>query len=146
MKDWKEMIQKVGPLRIGIMALCGVLLLFLTWGGSFLGEETQPQVSDSVSEESVTDRKEKLEMELEELLSYVEGIGTVRVMLTMKSTEENLAFSSQEEEIGTVEGVVVVCSGAKDSYVQREIIEAISALFQLDSHKIKIMKSKEAKE
>ena len=29
MKDWKEMIQKVGPLRIGIMILCGILLLLL---------------------------------------------------------------------------------------------------------------------
>ncbi len=145
MKDWKEMIQKVGPLRIGIMILCGILLLLLTCGDTFFGEGTQPQTAQNVSEEMITDSKENLEKELEELLSYVEGIGTVRVMLTMKSEQENLSFSKQEES-GRVEGVVVVCSGAKDSYVQREIIEAISALFQLDSHKIKIMKSKEAKE
>ena len=41
---------------------------------------------------------------------------------------------------------MIVCDGGADAGVKREITEAVSALFQIESHKIKIMKSKEAKE
>ena len=54
-------------------------------------------------------------------------------------------FSGEEKE-PELEGVVIVCDGGADAGVKREITEAVSALFQIESHKIKIMKSKEAKE
>lgn len=40
----------------------------------------------------------------------------------------------------SVEGVVVVAQGAASAKIQREIIEAIQALFPIEVHKIKVMK------
>ena len=40
----------------------------------------------------------------------------------------------------SVEGVVVVAQGAASAKIQREIIEAIQALFPIEAHKIKVMK------
>ena len=40
----------------------------------------------------------------------------------------------------------MVCDGGEDAVIRREVTEAVCALFQIESHKIKVMKSKEAKE
>lgn len=40
----------------------------------------------------------------------------------------------------SVEGVVVVAQGADSAKIQKEIIEAIQALFPIEAHKIKVMK------
>ena len=55
------------------------------------------------------------------------------------------SYIIQEKE-PEIEGIVIVCEGGYDSVIKREITDAVSALFSIESHKIKIMKSKEAKE
>lgn len=42
-----------------------------------------------------------------------------------------------------IEGVIVIAEGGGDIYTVKEIIEAVSALFDVPSHKIKVMKMKE---
>lgn len=42
-----------------------------------------------------------------------------------------------------IEGVIVIADGGDDIYTVKEIIEAVSALFDVPSHKIKVMKMKE---
>lgn len=42
-----------------------------------------------------------------------------------------------------IEGVIVIAEGGSDIYTVKEIIEAVSALFDVPSHKIKVMKMKE---
>ena len=59
-------------------------------------------------------------------------------------SRESSPYVVQEIE-PQIEGIVVVCSGGDHPAIQREIIGAISALFPVESHKIKVMKSKEAK-
>jgi stage III sporulation protein AG len=48
-----------------------------------------------------------------------------------------------QEKEPELEGVVIVCDGGDDVLVKKEITEAVSALFQIETHKIKVMKSKE---
>lgn len=42
-----------------------------------------------------------------------------------------------------IEGVIVIAEGGDNIYTIKEIIEAVSALFDVPSHKIKVMKMKE---
>lgn len=42
-----------------------------------------------------------------------------------------------------IEGVIVIAEGGDNIYTIKEIIEAVSALFEVPSHKIKVMKMKE---
>ena len=44
------------------------------------------------------------------------------------------------KEVPSVEGVLVIAQGAGDSYVKKNIQEAMLALFPLEAHKIKIVK------
>lgn len=122
-------------------------------------------------ESELTDYKEQMETQVKEILERVEGVGAVDVMITLKSSREkvtlkdNSANADKSEEKSVliedennntapyivqevepeIEGILVVCGGGADPGIQREIIAGISALFPVESHKIKVMKSKEAK-
>lgn len=45
-----------------------------------------------------------------------------------------------KEIMPEIEGILVVAEGGEDPVIRREITEAVQALFQLEMHKIKIMK------
>ena len=173
--EWKKLIQKAGPLRLGILVLSGILLLLVSCFGNTENTPEQNRVTDGeVKEEkdSLQDYRERIKKELVELLERVEGVGHAEVMLTVRASNEKVTLKdntnrengSEEETVliedsdrnsspyviqekePELEGVVVVCDGGDDAGVKREITEAVSALFQIESHKIKVMKSKEAKE
>lgn len=184
----REFIQKVGLSRLVLIVLAGVLLLILSLpsGQSSLSGESEEE-SDAVSGEEIAfdamyQYARNQEQETEEILSEVEGIGKVKVMLTLASSEEKITLqnnsvtddnSKEEDQAGgsrqeekhesnqesvlvqkegeespyvvqinspKIEGVVVVVQGLDSSQMKTEIIEAIQALFPIESHKIKVMK------
>ncbi|MCI9197600.1 MAG: hypothetical protein HFH54_11520 [Lachnospiraceae bacterium] len=86
--------------------------------------------------------KAALEAQLEDLLLRVEGIGEVRVMLMLKDTSDSItSFSTQDAPV-SVQGVLIAAQGGDDPVVVRNIQEAVMALFQVEAHKIKVMKMK----
>ena len=153
MEEIKKFIQKMGLLRLMLVIVCGVLLLFLSYPGHEAEPDIQSANSTSVqTAETVTleDYKRAREEELEQLLQKVEGVGQVeaneeKTVLVENSDRDSSPYIVQERE-PEIEGVVIVCQGGYDSVIKREITDAVSALFSIESHKIKIMKSKEAKE
>lgn len=178
LEELKKVLQKAGPLRIGAVVICGILLLLISCGDSLFGAYREVSAGEP-SNAPETERtetseqyKNRMENELVELLRKVEGVGNVQVMLTLKASNEKVTLkdntykgdANEEETVliedsnrnsspyviqekePEIEGVVIVCSGGDDSVIKREITEAVSALFQIESHKIKIMKGKEAKE
>ncbi len=81
-----------------------------------------------------------LEGKLEDLLSQVEGVGKVRVVLMTGEAEDGKSFYSSGKE--KVTGVLIAAQGADNSVVSRNIVEGVMALFQIEAHKIKIVKMK----
>ena len=81
-----------------------------------------------------------LEGKLEDLLSQVEGVGKVRVVLMTGEAKDSESFYSSGKE--TVTGVLIAAQGADNSVVSRNIVEGVMALFQIEAHKIKIVKMK----
>lgn len=91
------------------------------------------------SDESTgTVEKSELEAKLEALLSSVEGVGRVQVMLmTGISQDTGEFYGSKEMEIT---GVLIAAQGADNPVTVQNIQQAVMALFQIEAHKIKIMK------
>ena len=77
----------------------------------------------------------ELESRLEQVLSSMEGVGSVKVMITTETKTEKVC------------GVVVVAEGAGNAVINARISEAVKALFSIDVHKISIvkMRSQEAR-
>ena len=129
---------------------------------------------------------EKLEQRLETILTAMQGVGKVKVMITLSSSGEKVVekdiplernniiendstggnrntneMYSQEETVyktnsagdkipyvvkensAVVAGVSVVAEGGDNSLVQKNISDAIQALFGIDEHKIKVVKMKQ---
>lgn len=123
------------------------------------------------TESELRSYQDMMEQRVEKILEKVEGVDDVDVMITLRASKEKVALKdnkvdsgkSEEETVLTedennntspyvvqevepeIEGILVVCSQGDSPSVQREIIDGISALFPVESHKIKVMKSKEAK-
>ncbi|MCM1246149.1 MAG: hypothetical protein NC293_10965 [Roseburia sp.] len=115
--------------------------------------------------------KNTMEEQVRSILEKVDGVGEVDVMITLRASKEKVTLKDntveekrreeetvliQDENDNTspyvirevepqIEGILIVCDGGNRAAVQREIIDGISALFSVESHKIKVMKSKEAK-
>lgn len=114
-----------------ILALLGALILILAVPS---GNQVKTAV-DRTEEE-----KEDVERRLEKILKNTEGVGEVRVMITKSSKTES--FTGEETESGQVQGVVVVAEGADNAIVKKKIQRIVLALFQVEAHKIEIVKMK----
>lgn len=102
----KLAIKNIGIEKIALIILAGIMLILCSFGG----EKKEKDISDNVVNESSTNENYTASMErkLEELLGHVEGVGNVKVMITIKATgEKNIltekpySKSSLKEEDGS---------------------------------------------
>ena len=105
-----------------ILLLVGILLVVIAI-----------PTKSGTEEKGVVDSKEwstsEMEQRLENILSQMKGIGEVHAMITYKQDNQ-------------VEGVVVVAEGGEQGVIVQKITEVVRALFDVDSHKIKVIDSK----
>jgi stage III sporulation protein AG len=113
-----------------ILLLVGVLLLIVAIPTGSRQENSGQTEYASVREEESGGKTESsdLEAELEEILSSMDGVGKVKVMITLKDDGER------------VEGVLVVAEGGGNASVCADILSAVQSLFSLEAHKITIVK------
>ena len=115
---WEQWLPKKN--RWFILLLIGVLLVVIAI----------PTNTNSKKAKSITYAEEEsyseIEKRLQTLLENMQYVGAVDVMITY-----------QEKE--TVEGVVVLAEGAGNANVVRDITDVVQALFDVDSHKIKVI-------
>lgn len=179
-------IKEIGIDKLLIILLSGVALVILSIPGG-KSKELETSETESIKEISITgDTYEKLlEERLEKTLSKVEGVGQIKVMITIKSTSEKIVLKENpytnqattetdseggsrvstevshsdltvyiEESDGSkipyvikemepkIEGVVVIAQGGDKASIASEIMGAVGALFDVPSHKIKVLKMK----
>ena len=127
----RSWILAMGWKEWGIVLLLGILLLV---AGLPVTQKSSKNANTQVSE------KTRLESRLEELLSNVEGVGEVEVIIMTgdEGNTDGFSISSKNE----VTGVLVAAQGAGSAVTVQNIQQAIMALFQIDAHKIRVMKMK----
>lgn len=127
-KDKKKIIVLV----IGIF---GVILMFLSFGNK----------GDSIREEyTLEEYKRELEAELRELCESVEGAGKCRVTVTF-SEGESFEYKGSNvigSEPPRVLGVTVVCRGGDDPDIKKSISECMTALFDIGTNRVCVLKMK----
>jgi stage III sporulation protein AG len=114
-----------------IWILLGILVLVMI----IPTENKEAKDTSFVSEQQT---KGEMEEKLEQVLMAMEGVGNVKVMITLKESASDL-FSEETEE-GEVLGVVVVAEGAGRAEVDAKIMTSVEALFGIEAHKISIVK------
>lgn len=199
LKKIKE--HKIQKDQLLILLLVGILLLVITVpvgdgkkseSGSESGKEEEEGLISTSSNVTEQEYASSMERQLESILSQMEGVGEVKVMITLRESAEKVIekdIESSSENVSEkdsqggerttisesrgettiyeesadasdslsgqtgepyvskeitprVEGVVVVASGGDDAVVIKNITEAVQALFDIDTHKIRIVKKK----
>lgn len=116
-----------------VFAALGILLILFSLGGEADGDMDAEVLSDDELEKSVC-----------ELLSAIEGVGRCKVALSLASGErlEYKNGNLVHKEPAHVSGAVVVCEGADDPKIVREINDTLSALFDIGTNRISVQKMK----
>lgn len=174
----QPMIQKVitglKKYKFAVMiVLMGVILLLIPGSTK---EEKKVTANSGRSTEAYENYGADMERKLEEILSRIEGVGQVKVVLTMKQgstshylydsdiiTDKTEGGQSQREERKTVlfskgnsydeatvttidyprfQGALIVCEGGAKPEIRLQLIQAVSALTDLRSDKISVVKMK----
>ena len=119
-----------------------LLLFLLLLGVIMLLFSSQPAESETLESETLDEYKERLEKELGELCSSVSGVGACRVTVTFERGEEKIYKGSSllESRPPKVMGVTVVCRGADSDKVRSEVIAMMTALFDIGSNRIAVLK------
>ena len=106
-----------------LVLLVGILLVII----AIPTKETSEQnigIDHNTTDVSATE----MEKRLENLLGQMKNVGEVQVMITFREENE-------------VEGIAILAEGAKSGVVVRDITSVVQALFNVDSHKIKVIES-----
>ena len=80
--------------------------------------------------DDVSPNETDMEKRLQGLLQQMQGVGVVHTMITYRDDKQ-------------VEGIVIIADGGGDAVVVRNITEVVRALFDVDSHKIKVIEKKQ---
>ena len=104
---------KINKQQLLILLCIGILLLVIAIpSGNHSATRTQ---------------SDNLERRLENILSQIEGIGEVHVMISTDNYDE-------------VQGIAVSAQGGHQAIIAKEIVEVVRALFDVEMHKIKVIK------
>lgn len=120
-----------------VILLLGLLLSVIALPVSKKSSIPKQTILMDNSTQSTDEIQSSLERRLQNILENVEGVGEVKVMLMTE--EQQGIYRSGETE---VRGVLIAAEGASDPVVVQKIQQAVMALFQIEAHKIKIMKMK----
>ncbi len=156
MKWIQELMKKE---KLVVILLFGLLLMIAALPVKEKKEQAgKEEVQERETMISDADWQEKMEKRLTQVLEKVEGVGDTEVFLTCSGTEKKVVEKDEtesvyekdargnqspyvvQEQYPQVTGVLVAAKGGDNPVVVQNIREAVEALFQVEPHKIKVMK------
>ena len=155
MKPLEKVLKKE---NLAVLLLAGLLLLIIALPVKNSGQEEEEKTTAVSEETSSRDWQSIMEEKLKLALEQVEGIGKTQVFLTCEGTETKVVEKDESQTVyekdakgnqspyvasevyPKVIGVVVVAQGGDNPVVIQNIQEACQELFQVEAHKIKVMK------
>ena len=156
MKWLQELMKKE---KLVVILLFGLLLMIAALPVKEKKEQAgKEEVQERETMISDADWQEKMEKRLTQVLEKVEGVGDTEVFLTCSGTEKKVVEKDEtesvyekdargnqspyvvQEQYPQVTGVLVAAKGGDNPVVVQNIREAVEALFQVEPHKIKVMK------
>ncbi len=94
--SWRKLGIAVGLIGIALIFLSG----FLTGGGT---QQTQQPSVSSQSDFNATDYESRLEKQMTELVTGIQGVGSAKVYVTLEQTAQNVYATEQKQSGQTTE-------------------------------------------
>lgn len=141
--DSIKKLIKNGKARNIIIAVgvLGIILIFISSFSGFNKNETD------TANYSVAQYRTELQDSLSEMLTRIEGVGSVSVLLTIENSVEGVYLENNSTKTKEIEpvirGVIVACSGGDDSVVSGRVLDAVTKALNISSAKVSVTKLQE---
>lgn len=135
---WLEKLKKVKHIEIYI-AIIFVVIVLLIYLSNFNGKSKK---TASASELSITAYVDKLESDLEGILSNIGGVTNVKVMITLDMSSAEV--TNQEitlNQFPNIMGVIVTAKGVNNTATKLKVLQAVEAVLEISSGNIQILSS-----
>lgn len=137
----KELIKSEKGVKI-IFAVGLILIIVIAFGGLFTKSGTKNSGTQRTAAEEFTAYESSLEQRLTSILSEIEGVGNVRVMVTLETTEQTEYGKNADMLISVtapqVRGVIVVCDGGDSVTVKEKVTDAVRGVFGINTLHISV--------
>lgn len=131
-----------------VACLVGILLVIINIPTKKTDTATRTLTKNAEEKESLSTGS-NIEKQLENMLTNVKGVGSVRVMVTycdlgkdIQYIEEgdNFSLRTEKNNYPEIQGVLIIAKGADDIKVVSDITDAVSALLGITVNKIRVLK------
>lgn len=131
----KEFIKKA----IIILGIVGIVLIFIS---TLIDNNNNVTNNNEIS--STKSYCEKLQTELEGIISCIDGVGRTKILLTIDTSSEIVYQDKSENQTKQLEpkirGVIVVCDGGDNPTVVQNVINALRSVLDISASKISVSK------
>lgn len=155
----KGLPDKLKKEYLAVALLIGILCLILTIPTKKETTNDKNVVTENKNEELKEGVwQEQIQARLQSMLNESEGAGETKVFLTFENSWENVVEKDENQTVfekdatgnqtpyvktqkyPKISGVLILAKGADNPVVVQNIQEAVQALFQVEAHRIKVMK------
>ena len=161
--------KKSLPIIIGFFFLGFILIVFS--GDVFENNEKEVNINTNTKKEDISVNNNHLNIQndkilrLEEILSKIKGVGRVDVEIVFKATPEKIPLKITDaqgnetaitentnsktapfitkENYPEIDGILIVCEGGGNDNIKKEIIDAVSNVYNVPVHKVKVFDMKD---
>ena len=135
-KKWNEFFTSKGFVRGAVIIGAAAILLIV------LSSKLNTDLFRS--QQTAGEYSQELKIRLLEIVSQIDGVGEVKVFLTMDNSGENVYLTNTDTKTKSIEptvrGVVIVCEGGDDPVVIDRVMGAVTRSLSISSDKVYITK------
>lgn len=135
----KEYIN--GDKRIKLILILGIAVIILIALSGLNVRKAEAASTVSVGELYQYERK--LEERLTDILTQIDGVGNIKVMVTLDTSEENEYGKTKDVLLSvkapSVRGVIVVCDGGDNIIVKEKVTSAVSGVFGISTTRVSVI-------
>ena len=139
----KELLKNDKFIRAVLIA-GAVLVIIIAFGGVFTRNSQKSTAHTAEVSEMLSGYENRLEQRLTEILSHIDCVGSVRVMVTLDTSEQTEYGKNADMLLSVtapkVRGVIVVCDGGDSFAVKSKVVDAVSGVFGINSLHISVIK------
>ena len=138
---WLEKLKNIKHIEIYIAVIFIIVLALIFMSNS--GFRSSGNKTDKSSENlTVTEYIEKVENNLEEILTNIEGVENVKVMITLNMSQAEVVDSKINlSKFPDIKGVIVTAKGVNDTSTRMKVLHAIEAVIEVTNGNIEILSS-----
>lgn len=136
---WLEKLKNIKHIEIYV-AVIFIVILLLVYMSNFNSKDKTKL--NNTNETTVTGYVDKLEQDLESILSNIAGVSDVKVMITLNTDQIEVIDSSINlSKFPEIKGILITAKGVNDVNKKLKVLLAVESVIDIKNGNIEILSS-----